>query len=128
MRKNKVVEMALILENFLIRKKDDSLPRRSSGYVVHVPSVFLFMLSDSAEIRGELKQSTEVQELTLILEKGTCDDVLHISAEDWNDKFTEGRADLQLNEAIQNGKRMPLYEKQDVVTSPAQSCKISPKR
>ncbi|MDI6810460.1 MAG: hypothetical protein QMD80_02060 [archaeon] len=99
MRKNKVVEMALILENFLIPKKDDSLPRRSSGYVVHVPSVFLFMLSDGATIRGELKQGNKEQELTLIFEKGTCEDVLHISAEDWNDKFTEGRADLKLKEA-----------------------------
>jgi hypothetical protein len=48
--------MALILENFLIRKKYDSLPAGSSGFYVRVPSVFLFMLSDNAEIRGKLKQ------------------------------------------------------------------------
>ena len=119
--------MALILNDFLIRKKYDSLPTGSSGYFVRVPSVFLFMLSDSAEIRGELKQGNREQELTLMLEKGTCEDVLHISAEDWNDKFTEGRANLKLKEAIQNGKRIPLYEKRDVVTSPAQTCKISSK-
>ena len=119
--------MSLILENFLIRKKYDSLPVRSSGYVVRVPSVFLFMLSDGAEIRGKLKQGNKEQELTLILEKGTCEDVLHISAEDWNDNFTEGRANLKLKEALQNGKRMLLYEKRDVVTSPAQACKISSK-
>jgi hypothetical protein len=119
--------MPLILENFLIRKKYDSLPTGSSGYFVRVPSVFLFMLSDGAEIRGELKQGTEEQELTLILEKGTCEDVLHISAEDWNDRFLEGRADFKLIAAFQNGKRIPLYEKRDVVTSPAQACKISSK-
>ncbi|MBE0516702.1 MAG: hypothetical protein IBX41_04840 [Methanophagales archaeon] len=120
--------MPLILENFLIRKKHDSLPAGSSGFYVRVPSVFLFMLSDGAAIRGELKQSNEEQELTLILEKGTGEDILHISAEDWNDTFTDGRAYLQLNEAFQNGKRIPLYEKRDVVTSPAQACKISSKR
>ncbi len=120
--------MPLILENFLIRKKDDPLPAGSSGYVVRVPSVFLFMLSDGAEIRGELKQGTEEQELTLILEKGTCEDVLHISARHWNDTFAEGRADFRLTEASQNGKMIPLYEKREVVTSPAQACKISSKR
>ena len=119
--------MPLILENFLIRKKYDSLPTGSSGYVVRIPSVFLSMLSDDAEIRGKLKQGNEEQELTLIFEKGTCEDVLHISAEDWNDNFAEGRADLNLKEALQNGKGMLLYEERDVVTSPAQACKISSK-
>jgi hypothetical protein len=119
--------MPLILDNFLIRKKYDSLLEESSGYVVRVPSIFLFMLSDGAEVRGKLKQGNEEQELTVILEKGTCEDVLHISVENWNDKFTEGRADLKLKEAFQNGKRIPLYEKRDVVTSPAQACKISSK-
>jgi len=120
--------MALILENFLIRKLDDSHPAGSSGYCVRVPSVFLFMLSDGAEIRGELKQGKEEQEITLILEKETCDDFLHISAEDWDDTFTEGRADFKLKAANQNGKRTLLYEKRDVITSSMQSCKISPKR
>ena len=120
--------MPLILENVLIRKRDDPLPQGSSGYAVRIPSVFLFMLSDGAEIRGELKQSNEEKEITLILEKETCDDFLHISADDWNDNFTEGRADFKLKGAKQNGKRTLLYEKRDVITSPAQSCKISSKR
>ncbi len=120
--------MALILENFLIRKRDDSRPAGSSGYAVRIPSVFLFMLSDGAEVRGEMKLGNEEQEITLILEKASCDDFLHISAEDWDDTFTEGRADFKLQEAFQTGKRTLLYEKRDVITSPAQSCKISPKR
>lgn len=120
--------MALILEDVLIRKRAESLPANSSGYCVRVPSVFLFMLSDGATIRCEMEQGNEEREITLILEKETCDDFLHISAEDWNDTFTEGRADLKLKDAIQNGKRTLLYEKRDVITSPAQSCKISPKR
>ncbi len=120
--------MALILEDVLIRKRAESLPVDSSGYCVRVPSVFLFMLSDGAKLRGVLKQREEEKEITLILEKETCDDFLHISAEDWNDTFKEGRADFKLKEANQNGKRTLLYEKRDVITSPAQSCKISPKR
>jgi len=83
--------MPLILENVLIRKKDDLLPEKSSGYVVRIPSIFLLMLSDGAEIIGMLKQGTSEQEVTLILEKGCGDDILHIAAEDWNDKFTEGK-------------------------------------
>ncbi len=120
--------MALMLKDFLIRKRDDSFPKGSSGFFVHVPSVFLFMLSDGAKIRGELKQGNEEQELTLILEKGSGEDFLHICAEDWNECFTEGRTDLKLKEAFQNGKRTLIYDKSDVVTSPAQSCKISSKR
>ena len=120
--------MALILKDFLIRKRDDSLPAGSSGYCVRTPSIFLFMLSDGAEIIGELKQSNEEREITIILEKASCDDLLHISADDWNDNFTEGRADLKLKEAFQNGKRTLLYEKRDVITSPAHSCRITSKR
>ena len=120
--------MALILKDFLIRRKNDSLPVGSSGFFVRVPSVFLFMLSDGATIRGELKQGKEEKEITLIFEKGSCEDLLHICAEDWDDNFTEGRTDLKLTEAFQKGKRTLIYEKRDVVTSPAQSCKISSKR
>jgi hypothetical protein len=119
--------MPLILENVLIRKRADPLPVGSSGYCVRLPSVFLFMLSDGAEIRGVLKQDGAEREITLILEKETCDDFLHISAEDWDDTFTEGRADFKLKEANQNGKRTLLYEKRDVITSPAHSCRITSK-
>ncbi len=120
--------MALILKDFLIRRKNDSLPVGSSGFFVRVPSVFLFMLSDGATIRGELKQGKEEKEITLIFEKGSCEDLLHICAEDWDDNFTEGRTDLKLKEAFQNEKSTLIYEKRDVVASPAQSCKISSKR
>jgi len=44
--------MALILEDVLIRKRADPLPVGSSGYCVRLPSVFLFMLSDGAKLRG----------------------------------------------------------------------------
>jgi len=120
--------MALIFENFLIRKRADSLPAGSSGYAVRIPSVFLFRVADGAEIRGVLKQREEEKEITLILEKETCDDFLHISAEDWDDTFTEGRANFKLNEAFQDGKRTLLYEKRDVITSPVHSCRITSKR
>jgi hypothetical protein len=119
--------MALILNDFLIRKRDDSLPVGSSGFFVRIPSVFLFILSDGAKVRGELKQGKEEQEITLILEKGSCEDLLHICAGDWDDNFTEGRTDLKLTESLQNGKRTLIYDKSDVVTSPAQSCRISSK-
>jgi hypothetical protein len=119
--------MPLILENVLIRKKYDSLPAGSSGYVVRVPSVFLFMLSEGTEIRGVFKKGNKEQELMLILEKGTCDDVLHIAAGHWDDTFAEGRAVLRLTEAFHNGKKMLLYEQREIITSPAHSCKISPK-
>jgi hypothetical protein len=85
------------------------------------------MLSDGAEIKGTLKQGTREQEVMLILEKGTGEDLLHIAAEDWNDALKEGRADVKLTEAFHNGKRMLLYEQREVITSPAQSCKISSK-
>ncbi|RZN37732.1 MAG: hypothetical protein EFT35_05780 [Methanophagales archaeon ANME-1-THS] len=120
--------MPLILENVLIRKKDNSLPPASSGYYVHLPSVFLFMLPDGAEIRGMLKQGTREQDVTLILEKGCCDDFLHIAAADRNEAVKEGRADLRLTEAFHNGKRIRLYEQKEVITSPAHACKISSKR
>ena len=120
--------MPLILEDVLIRKRAETLPPNSSGYVVRLPAVFLFMLSDGAEIRGKLKQGGAEREITLILEKETCDDFLHISAEDWDDKITEGRANFELTEAFQDGKRTLLYEKRDVITSPAHSCRIKPKR
>lgn len=97
--------MALILKDFLIRKRADSLPAGSSGFFVRVHSVFLFMLSDGAKIRGEMKQGEVEQEITLIFEKGSCEDFLHICAEDWDDNFTEGRTDLKLTEAFQNGKK-----------------------
>jgi len=119
--------MALILNDFLIRKKYDSLPAGSSGYVVRIPSIFFFMLSDGAEIRGALKQGTREQEVTLILEKGTGEDTLHIAAADWNDAIKEGRADFKLIEAFKNGKRMLLFEQKEVITSPAHACKISSK-
>jgi len=120
--------MALILEDVLIRKRAETLPAGSSGYAVRLPSVFLSRVADGAEIRGVLKQREEEQEITLILEKETCDDFLHISADDWNDNFTEGRADFKLKGANQNGKRTLLYEKRDVITSPAHSCRITSKR
>jgi len=120
--------MALILEDVLIRKRAETLPANSSGYCVRLPSVFLFKLSDGAELRGVLTQGEEEREIRLILEKETCDDFLHISTEDWDDTFTEGRADFKLKEANQNGKRKLLYEKRDVITSPAHSCRIKSKR
>ena len=120
--------MPLLLENFLIRKRHEVLPEGSSGYAVYVQSVFLSMLLDGTIIRGTLKQDTEEHEITFILEKDSCDSYLHISQEDWTDTFTVGRADVKLNEAIQNGKQTPLYEKRDVITSPAHFCRISSKR
>lgn len=121
--------MALILTDFLIRKLDKPLPENSSGFFVRVPSVFLFMLADGAEITAELKQGEEEErEVTLILEKQCCEDFLHISAGDWDDNLTIGRADLKLTEAIQNGEVKRIYEKRDVITSPAHSCRVSSKR
>jgi hypothetical protein len=120
--------MPLILENVLIRKKDNHLPQGASGYVVRLPSVFLSMLSDGTEIRGTLTQGTREQQVTLILEKGTGEDMLHIAAEDWNEAIKEGRADFKLTEASRKGKMMRIYAQRDIITSPAHSCKISPKR
>ena len=120
--------MALILEDVLIRKKHESLPEGSSGYCVRLPSVFLFMLSDGAEVKGELKQGSLKKDIKLILEKETCDDFLHIAAEDWNANLTVGRADLKLIDAIQKGKRTLIFENRDVITSPAQACRITSKR
>lgn len=117
--------MPLTLEHVLIRRKDNSLPEGSSGYVVRLPSVFLSMLPDGAKIKGVLKQDTREQEVTLMLEKASCDDFLHIVREDWIDTIKDGRADLRLTEAFLNGKWMRLYEQREVITSPAHACKIS---
>ncbi len=124
--------MALIVKDTLIRKRDGPLPVGSSGFFVSVPSVFLFGLLDGDKIVGEItvkegaKQETE--EITLILEKESGDSFLHIPAGDWDMNFMrEGRADLKLKEAIQEGKekRKQLYPKKDVITSPAIGCRIS---
>jgi len=120
--------MPLILEDVLIRKRNDALPDGSSGYCVRLPSVFLFMLSDGAKLKGKIKQSKEERKITLILEKETCDDFLHIAAADWDATITEGRANFNLTEAFQDGKRTLLYEKRDVITSPAHTCRIKSKR
>jgi len=128
-RKNqKTIKMALILEDVLIRKRNEALPDGSSGYCVRLPSVFLFMLSDGAELRGVLTQGEEEREIRLILERASCDDFLHIAAADWDATITEGRANFNLTEAFQDGKRTVLYEKRDVITSPAHSCRIKSKR
>lgn len=119
------IDMPLTLEHVLIRRKDNSLPEGSSGYVVRLPSVFLSMLPDGAKIKGVLKQDTREQEVTLMLEKASCDDFLHIVREDWIDTIKDGRADLRLTEAFLNGKWMRLYEQREVITSPAHACKIS---
>ena len=120
--------MALILEDVLIRKRNDALPNGANGYCVRLPSVFLFMLSDGSELRGTLKQGDEEREVRLILEKAQCDDFLHITAAEWDATITEGRANFNLTEALQDGKRTLLYEKRDVITSPAHSCRIKSKR
>ncbi|MBN1763189.1 MAG: hypothetical protein JW878_08985 [Methanomicrobia archaeon] len=120
--------MALILEAVLIRKCNDALPARSSGYCVRLPSVFLAKFPDGAELRGTLTQGGEEREITLILEQASCDDFLHIAAADWTDTLTEGRANFKLTEAFHDGKRALLYAKRDVITSPAHSCRIKSKR
>jgi hypothetical protein len=122
--------MALIVKDSLIRKRDGALPAGSSGFFVSVPSVFLFGLSDGDKIIGEIKikegEEKETREITLILEKGSGDSFLHIASEDWDMNFMcEGRADLKLKEAIHGEKRMQLYPKKDVTTSPAIGCRIS---
>jgi len=125
-------EMALIIKDTLIRKRDGALPAGSSGFFVSVPSVFLFGLSDGDKILGEVKikegEEKETKEITLILEKESGDSFLYIPSEDWDMNFMkEGRANLKLKEAIQGGKekRKPLYPKKDVTTSPAIGCRIS---
>jgi hypothetical protein len=121
--------MALILEAVLIRKRNDTLPDGSSGYCVRLPSVFLAKFPDGAELRGTLKQGEEEREIRLILERAHCDDFLHITAADWDATIiTEGRANFNLTEAYQDGKRTLLYAKRDVITSPAHSCRIKSKR
>ena len=120
--------MALILEDGLIRKRNDALPDGASGYCVCLPSVFLAKFPDGAELRGILKQGDGEREIRLILEKAPCDDFLHIAEADWRDTITAGRADFNLKEAFQDGKRTLLYEKHDVITSPAHSCRIKSKR
>ena len=124
--------MALIVKDTLIRKRDGVLPTGSSGFFVSVPSVFLFGLSAGDKIIGEIKikegEKQETEEITLILEKGSGDSFLHIPSEDRDMNFMrEGRADLKLKEAIQEGKekRKQLYPKKDVTTSPAIGCRIS---
>ena len=120
--------MALILEDVLIRKRNDALQDGSSGYCVRLPSVFLAKFPDGAELRGTLKQGEEEREIRLILERAHYDDFLHIAAADWSDTITEGRANFKLTEAFQDGKRTALYAKRDVITSPAHSCRIKSKR
>ena len=120
--------MALILEDVLIRKRNDALPDGASGYCVRLPSVFLAKFLDGAKLRGTLKQGTEEREVRLILERAQCDDFLHIAEADWRDTITAGRANFNLKEALQDGKRTLLYEKHDVITSPAHSCRIKTKR
>lgn len=126
--KDRNEEMPLILENVLIRKRNDTLPEGASGYCVRLPSVFLLMLSDGAELRGTLKQGEEEREIRLFLERASYDDFLHIAAADWDATLTKGRASFNLIEAYQDGKRILLYEKRDVITSPAHSCRIKSKR
>jgi hypothetical protein len=123
-------KMALIVKDTLIRKRDGTLPAGSSGFFVSVPSVFLFGLADGDKIIGEIKikegEEKEIKEITLILEKGSGDSLLHISSGDWDMNFMkEGRADLKLKEAIHGEKRKQLYPKRDVTTSPAIGCRIS---
>jgi hypothetical protein len=120
--------MPLILEDVLIRKCDDSLPPGASGYFVRLPSSFLALLADGAELKGELTQGGTKQELTLILEKGCGIDFLHIAASDCDTRFTLGRASMRLRKAIQDGVRTLLFPGREVITSPVQACKITPKR
>ena len=121
-------EMALIVKDTLIRKRDGALPAGSSGFFVSVPSVFLLGLSDGDKIIGEIEEGEETREITLILEKETGDSLLHIISEGRDMNFMkEGRANLRLKEAIQGAKekRKQLYSKNDVTTSPAIGCRIS---
>jgi len=53
--KYKSEEMALIVKDTLIRKRDGALPAGSSGFFVSVPSVFLFGLADGDKIIGKIK-------------------------------------------------------------------------
>jgi hypothetical protein len=128
LKNQKTIKMPLILEDVLIRKRNDTLPKGASGYCVRLPSVFLFMLSDCAELRGVLTQGEKEREIRLILERAHCDDFLHIAAADWDATLTQGRANFNLAEAYQDGKRTLLYAKRDVITSPAHSCRIKSKR
>ena len=120
--------MALILENVLIRKRNEVLPDGSSGYCVRLPSVFLAKFPDGSILKGELTQGEEERKITLILQKDWCDDFLHIAAADWSDTITAGRANFKLTEAFQDGKRTVLYAKRDVITSPAHACRIKSRR
>ena len=120
--------MPLILEDVLIRKRNDTLPVGSSGYCVRLPSVFLAKFPDGAELRGTLTQGEEERNIRLILERASCDDFLHIAAADWSDTITAGRANFKLTEAFQDGKRTLLYAKRDVLTSPAHACRIKSRR
>jgi hypothetical protein len=120
--------MPLILEDVLIRKCDDSLPPGASGYFVRLPSSFLATLADGAELKGELTQGGTKQELTLILAKGCGIDFLHIAASDCDTRFTPGRASMRLREASQNDTSLPLFPGREVITSPAQACKVPAKR
>jgi hypothetical protein len=120
--------MPLILEDVLIRKCDDSLPPGASGYFVRLPSSFLALLADGAELKGELTQGGKKQELTLILEKGCGIDFLHLAPSDLDARFTLGRALMRLREANQDGVRTLLFPGRAVTTSPAQACKLPAKR
>lgn len=120
--------MPLILEDVLIRKRDDSLPIGASGYFVRLPSAFLARLADGAELTGELSQGNTKREVTLILEKGCGIDLLHFIASDWDARFTPGRASLRLREALEDGVRMLLFPGRAVITSPAQACNVPAKR
>jgi hypothetical protein len=120
--------MPLILEDVLIRKRDDSLPPGASGYFVRLPSAFLARLADGAGLTGELSQGDTKREVTLILEKGCGIDLLHFIASDWDARFIEGRASIRLREALQDGVRMLLFPGRAVINSPAQACNVPAKR
>jgi hypothetical protein len=120
--------MPLILEDVLIRRRTDYLPAGASGYFVRLPSSFLATLADGAELKGELTQGGTKQELTLILEKGCGIDFLHLAASDCDTRFTPGRASMRLREASQEGVRTLLFPGREVITSPAQACKLPAKR
>jgi hypothetical protein len=120
--------MPLILEDVLIRKRAEGIPIGASGYFVRLPSSFLARLADGAELKGELTQGGTKQELTLILEKGCGIDFLHIAASDCDTRFTLGRASMRLREANQDGVRTLLFPGREVITSPAQACKLPAKR
>jgi len=120
--------MPLILEDVLIRTRADALPAGASGYFVRLPSSFLALIADGAEFKGELTQGKQSREVRLILEKGCGIDLLHIAAKDWDARFTLGRASLRLREANQDGVLTLLFPGSEVITSPAQACKLPAKR